>query len=112
MEDSQVFVGIDVSKICLDVAPGLREKCGRLPMTQPASLADLPELGTVSGGEISAPVGVAPFNQGQRDFPGQAHCLGRTPSGEGGSLHGGPGGISLQSRDQRFLPKAVLHGQT
>ncbi len=40
----------------------IRRAPGVGPVLSAAFLANLPELGTVSGGEVSALVGVAPFN--------------------------------------------------
>ena len=107
-------------------SPVWREKDDRLrsapgvgPVLTTTLLADLPELGTLTGKQISALVGGGAAESGQWDVAGETHGLGRPCADPRRTLHGRTRGHPLQSRHscvlsalvcRRESPKGGAHG--
>jgi transposase len=90
----------------------LRSVPGIGPVVTSTLLANLPELGTLTGKQIAALVGVAPPEPGQRDMAWDTHGVGRTGAGAGRALHGRARRGPLQSGDPGVLPTPVCGGQS
>jgi len=81
----------------------LRSVPGMGPILSLTLLAELPELGRLSHGQIAALVGVAPPESRQWDAARAARRLGRPCSGPHGALHGHLARHPLQSRHSPVL---------
>jgi transposase len=70
-------------------------------------IVDLPELGALSRKQIAALVGVAPLNRDSGTLRGKRTVWGRPRSCPSRAVHGGPGGVPLQSCHPQVLPTPV-----
>ncbi len=90
----------------------LRSVPGIGPVVTATLLANLPELGTVTGKQIAALVGGGPPEPGQRDMARATHGVGWTGAGAGRARHGRARGGPLQSGHPGVLPTPGCGGQS
>ncbi len=82
------------------------------PILSLTVLAELPELGRLSHGQIAALVGVAPLNRDSGTLRGRRARLGRTTGCPHGALHGDLTRHALQSRHPAVLRPPPGGGQS
>jgi len=110
--DQELDTEIRASAVWREKDDLLQSVPGVGPTVSRVLIGELPELGTLTGKEIAALVGVAPFNQGQRQAPRPTTHLRWSRLRPDHAVHGCRLRGALQSRGEALLRQAAGGGET